>query len=353
METLPSYRELKSCLPLQETDRLFIAGCRQTVRTIINGIDPRLLLIVGPCSIHDSLSAKEYAVKLRELANNVSKEFFILMRGYCEKPRTLIGWKGYLYDPHLNQSNDIKTGIRWTRQLFLELTKLRIPIATEFLDPLTAFYYDDLISWGSIGARTSSSQPHRQLASHLDMAVGIKNGVSGHVSSAIDGVACASHAHTYMGISDCGHPTVVRSHGNKYAHIVLRGGDKGPNFDHLSISETSLHLKKAQCPPCILIDCSHQNSEKRYDKQPFVFQSVIEQIMNGNRNIRGLLMESHLKAGSQSLTENPAHLEYGISITDACLDWHTTEQSILQNAHLLHQNHIKQVKSRHLETTHI
>lgn len=338
MQPLPSYKKLKEELPLADSQVVFIEQSRQTIRNILSGIDSRLLLIVGPCSIHDPISAKEFAYRLIKLAEQVSNDFFIVMRTYFEKPRTTSGWKGFLYDPYLDGSNDLKAGIELTRELLLELTALGIPAATEFLDPLTAFYYDDLISWGSIGARTSSSQPHRQLASGVCMPIGIKNDISGNVSTAIHGLICASLPHTHLGMSEVGYPTTIQTKGNTDTHLVLRGGEEGPNYHSLFVQEALLQLKQHELPQRILIDCSHQNSGKRHDQQSRVFESIVEQIIAGNESIRGIMLESHLYAGNQSLLKNPSQLEYGISITDGCLDWHTTEALVLKQANRLVYN---------------
>jgi 3-deoxy-7-phosphoheptulonate synthase len=327
MEVLPSYKELKCRFPLTDRQQGFIEQSRQMVRQILGGTDPRLLLIIGPCSIHDLSSAKEFATHLKKLSLEISPYFSLIMRVYCEKPRSSTGWKGFLYDPFLDGSHDIQQGIQWTRQLLLELADLQVPAATEFLDPLTAFYYDDLITWGSIGARTSSSQPHRQLASSLLMPIGIKNGVAGNLSAAVNGVSVASSPQTYLGLNLDGQLATIRTLGNQDTHIVLRGGDNGPNYDLSSVQEALRRLGVAQLPPRLLIDCSHQNSGKRYDKQPLVFQSILHQIVEGNSAIRGLLLESHLYEGNQPLL-NPSHLKYGISITDGCLDWYSTERLI-------------------------
>jgi len=262
MPFLPTYQELKSQISLFPSAKLFIEQSRQTIRKILFGQDPRLLLIVGPCSIHDISSAKEYARRLKILSEKISNHFFIIMRAYCEKPRTASGWKGYLYDPYLDGSHDMKVGIQGTRQLLLDLAEMEVPTATEFLDPLTAHYYDDLISWGSIGARTSSSQPHRQLASGLTMPIGFKNGVAGNVSSAINGVISASYPHTYMGINEMGVPYIMKTKGNKDCHVVLRGGENGPNYDSSSVLEVLKKLDQ-HLLQSLLIDCSHHNSSIR------------------------------------------------------------------------------------------
>lgn len=337
MELLPSYKEFKKNYPLSYTLNSFIESSRRTICDIISGKDPRLLIIVGPCSIHDKISSLDFAKHLQHLIASISNQFFIVMRAYPEKPRTSSGWKGFLYDPHLDGSNDIKTGIMWTRQLLLELAQMQVPVATEFLDPITAFYYDDLVSWGSIGARTSSSQPHRQLASGLQMPIGMKNGVAGNISAAINGVISASYAHVYMGLNENGAPGIIKTKGNPHAHIVLRGGENGSNYDPQTVAEALKRLEHAHLIPRLVVDCSHHNSGKRHEKQPGIFNSVLRQIIEGNTNIRGLMLESHLLGGSQRLI-TPSNLKYGISITDPCLDWHSTEKLITQSASLLNQN---------------
>lgn len=326
MERLPSYSELKCHLPVSPSQSAFIEQSRHTIGKILSGADQRLLLIVGPCSIHDPASAKEFAVHLKELASSVSSQFFLAMRVYCEKPRTIAGWKGFLYDPFLDGSNQIQAGIEKTRELLLDLAEIGVPAATEFLDPITAFYYDDLISWGSIGARTSASQTHRQLASALSMPIGIKNGIAGNVSAAIDGVIAASHPHTYLGVNESGAKSVIRTKGNPGTHIVLRGGETGPNYDPQSVSDAISKLEQANLVPHLLIDCSHHNSNKQYFHQTVVFQSILQQIIEGNTNIRGLMLESHLFAGNQPLSLDPKELKHGVSVTDPCLDWQSTSQ---------------------------
>ncbi len=337
MESLPSYKKLKSSFPLLPSQQVFIEESRQTVRAILNGTDSRLLLIVGPCSVHDILSSKEFATQLRQLATTVASQFFVIMRAYFEKPRTATGWKGFLYDPLLDGSHAIHLGIEWTRQLLLDLATLQVPVATEFLDPLTAFYYEDLITWGSIGARTSSSQTHRQLASGLSVPIGFKNGIAGNISAAVSGSLAASRPQTYMKICEQGFPVIARTAGNPDVHVVLRGGDSGPNYGPSFVSETLARLGHVQLPARLLIDCSHQNSGKRFDRQPGVFQSVIHQIAEGNTNIRGLMLESHLQAGNQLLSQDLSQLQYGLSITDACLDWSSTDHLIQWGAQYLHQ----------------
>lgn len=326
--TLPSYKQFKEKYSLSIKQRNFIENSRETIRNILNGVDSRLLLILGPCSIHDTEATLAFAKRFSSSFNTISSQFFPIMRAYCEKPRTTYGWKGFLYDPHLDGSYDMATGISMTRQLMLELTELEIPLATEFLDPITSLYYDDLISWGSIGARTSLSQPHRQHASGLKMPIGIKNCVTGSISAAINGVLVASDAHTYLGMNEEGLLARITTPGNRDAHIVLRGGETGPNYGPESINFALKKLELVRLPPRLIVDCSHQNSGKNPVQQKVVFQSMIAQIIEGNWNIKGLMIESHLREGCQILSKDPLSLQFGLSVTDPCLDWESTKQLI-------------------------
>lgn len=337
MDSLPSYYELKSAHPLSHTQYCFIEKNRKTVRSILSGADPRLLLIIGPCSIHDPVSAKEFAERLQKLAKIVSPYFFLVMRTYFEKPRTASGWKGFLYDPVLDNSHQMQKGIEWSRQLLLDLAAMEVPAAAEFLDPLTAFYYDDLITWGSIGARTASSQIHRHLASALSIPIGFKNGVAGNLSAAVNGALAATHPHTFMCLGNHGKPIITRTTGNPDAHIVLRGGETGPNYDPSSVNEALTRLEHVKLPPCLLIDCAHHNSGKKHDRQPLVFQSAIHQVIEGNTSIRGLMIESHLEEGNQLIPPSPLSLKYGVSVTDPCLDWRSTARLIEWGAERLQQ----------------
>jgi 3-deoxy-7-phosphoheptulonate synthase len=335
MNFLPSYKEMKAKFLLSNTQANFIEKSREITRNILNGNDSRLLLIVGPCSIHDSLSAKEFAQRLHSL--QVDSQFFVVMRAYCEKPRTSLGWKGFFYDPFLDGSYAIREGIEQTRQLLIELASLEIPVATEFLDPMTAYYYDDLITWGSIGARTSSSQPHRQLASHLSMPIGFKNGMTGNITAAIHGVVAASKPTTCIQLNEQAQLEIIHTKGNVDAHVVLRGGETGPNYHSLIVKETLFRLEKANLKARLLIDCSHQNSGKNPSRQSEVFQSVLHQIKQGNKNIRGIMLESHLFGGQQEIPKDLSSLKYGVSLTDSCLDWETTSQIIQWGASMLQE----------------
>lgn len=325
---LPPPNTILKEFPTSPTHQQFIRKSRQTIKNILDGNDPRCLLIMGPCSIHDPSAAKEYAGELKKL-DDLSDLFFIVMRTYFEKPRTALGWKGMLYDPWLNGTHDIATGIRLTRKLLLELADMGIPTASEFLEPASAFYYGDLVSWGCIGARTSASQIHRQLASGLPMPTAFKNSVDGSVDNAINGILSASHPHTFMGINAEGLLSAIHTKGNSYGHLVLRGAEQHTNYDPQSISNALEKLRKAQLPSCLLIDCSHDNSLRQHEAQISVFQSVINQRAEGNYNIRGVLLESHLHAGNQHLHSDTLKLKYGVSVTDPCLNWEKTERLVL------------------------
>ncbi len=324
---LPSPQEIKTQFPLSASAAAFIQQARETAKQIISGMQARKALIVGPCSIHDRKSALEYATRFKELAQAVNRSSFLLMRVYAEKPRTSTGWKGLVYDPHLNGTHDIKTGLIWTRELLLMLAEMGVPCATEFVDPLAALYFDDLITWGFIGARTSSSQPHRQFASTLNFPIGFKNATDGNLDSAIHGVLSAAEAHAALHIDGQGRLCAIQSQGNTYTHIVLRGAYDTTNYDRISVQRAMNQLKSYGLPQRVMIDCSHGNCQKRFDKQQEAFLSVLEQIEQGNDQIFGLMLESHLEAGSQPLTD-PAQLKYAVSITDPCLDWETTQKLI-------------------------
>lgn len=273
--------------------------------------------------------AKEYAAKLRELAPRVSDSFLILMRVYFEKPRTTTGWKGLLYDPHLDGSHAINEGLHLTRKLLLDIAKLGIPTAAELLDPISCYYFSDLISWACIGARTSESQIHRQMASALPMPVAFKNSTTGNIEVAVNGVLTAGVPHAFFGINELGQTAWVSSEGNPHCHIVLRGGENKPNYDPESIAKALSFLEQHHLPSRIIVDCSHDNSNHKHEEQPAVFKSIMHQILEGERSIRGLILESHLVAGNQPLPKDLNHMKYAVSLTDPCLDWKTTESLIL------------------------
>jgi len=327
IHNLLSPEELISNLPINAHQERFVAQSREVIKHVLDGKDSRFLLIIGPCSIHDIASTKEYARKLSQLVQSMKNAFQIVMRVYFEKPRTSLGWKGFLYDPWLNGTCDIQSGLIHARQLLIDLADMEIPAGTEFLDPFTAHYFGDLISWGCIGARTSSSPIHRQLASALPMPVAFKNSTEGSVSNAIHGIISAASQHSHMSFNHHG-VTVVQTNGNPDCHIVLRGGERSPNYDPQSISKTLALLKNANLPQRVLVDCAHDNSFKEHEKQQIVFESVLQQVVRGNESIRGALLESHLYPGKQSFPLDPSQLQYGVSLTDGCLGWEQTERLI-------------------------
>ena len=305
-----------------------IASHRKSMEEIISGVDDRMLMIVGPCSIHDTKAGLEYALKLRELANKVEDKIFIAMRVYFEKPRTTLGWKGFINDPSLNGKEDVSRGLLEARKFLMEVCELGLPTATEWLEPFTPQYLGDLVSWGAIGARTTESQPHRLIASGLSMPIGFKNGTGGSIQIAVDAILAARSKHVFLGIDDNGLASIVKTNGNMSGHLVLRGGKDGPNYNAESVSIAVQMLKDNDLYPSLIVDCSHANSNKDHTRQPLVFKDVIGQRIEGNKNIVGVMVESHLKAGKQDLGDDPSNLEYGMSITDACVDWSQTEDLI-------------------------
>lgn len=329
MTNLPSPFALKREMALSAAQARFIHSSRKKAADILFGKDPRIACIVGPCSIHDLPSALEYAGRLKELSREAERSFFLVMRVFCEKPRTRSGWKGLIYDPDLDGTSDLAKGLRLARSLFLKLADLQIPAATEFLDPLIASYFDDLATWGFIGARTSASQPHRQLASSLPFPVGFKNSVYGEIGAALNGIHNARNPHVYFGIGESGSIAALRSPGNPLTHLVLRGSDAKPNFDRESIAAASIDLKRHGLEPRLVVDCSHGNSAKDHRRQGAVFQDLLAQIEKGSRKIAGVMLESNLSAGSQRHAEDPASLNYGLSITDSCIGWEETEELLL------------------------
>jgi 3-deoxy-7-phosphoheptulonate synthase len=329
---LKSPRALKENLPMSEEVNRTVAGARKTVQKILRGQDERLLVVVGPCSIHDPNAALEYAEKLAKLRAELSERLFIVMRVYFEKPRTTVGWKGLINDPHLDGSYDIETGLEKARRLLLEVAKLELPAGTEFLDSISPQYIADLVSWAAIGARTTESQTHREMASGLSMPVGFKNGTDGGLQIALDAMQAAQAPHSFLGIDQDGFTSIVRTRGNCDGHVVLRGGHSRTNYDEESIAQTVAALEKAGQNPGLMVDCSHANSLKKHARQEEVARSAVEQRANGNKAIIGLMIESFLNEGNQPLTENPADLKYGVSITDACLSWEATER-VLRSAH--------------------
>ncbi|MDP4527946.1 3-deoxy-7-phosphoheptulonate synthase [Alkalimonas delamerensis] len=319
---------LKQALPLSEQGALFVQQARQTIADIIHGRDPRLLVVTGPCSIHDPVSALEYAERLKELQQRYSDSLYIVMRVYFEKPRTTVGWKGFINDPHLNDSFDLETGLTWGRELLLKLVEMELPTATEALDPISPQYLSDLISWAAIGARTVESQTHREMASGLSMPVGFKNGTDGNLSIALNALQSAASPHRFIGLSQRGEVALVETKGNPDGHIILRGG-KQPNYDEKSIGEAVAALDKLALATAVVVDCSHGNSNKDHNRQPEVATAVIAQRQAGNKAIIGIMLESHLHAGRQDIVNGKAPL-YGVSVTDACIDWDTTAKLLAE-----------------------
>jgi len=321
--------DLKRDLPMTEAAAATVVRGRSTVQSILDRQDHRLMIVVGPCSIHDVEAAMDYAHRLRELATAVADTLFIVMRVYFEKPRTTVGWKGLINDPHLDDSFCIEEGLHIGRRLLLDIAELGLPAATEALDPISPQYLQDLISWSAIGARTTESQTHREMASGLTSAVGFKNGTDGSLTVAINALQSVSKPHHFLGINGEGRVAIIKTRGNPYAHIVLRGGDGKPNYDSVSVSLCEQALLKAGVAANIMVDCSHANSNKNHELEPLVIDNVTNQILEGNRSIIGLMIESHLVAGNQKLSANRAAMVYGQSVTDACIDWPTTEAALL------------------------
>ncbi|MBM4197014.1 MAG: 3-deoxy-7-phosphoheptulonate synthase [Gammaproteobacteria bacterium] len=325
---LPSPAALKVELPASGAVTDFVARSRRAIQAIIDGHDPRLFVVVGPCSIHDTKAALEYAARLRALAAEVEDSLLVVMRVYFEKPRTTIGWKGLINDPDMDDSCRMEKGIRAARRLLLDLAEMGIPTATEALDPVMPQYMGELISWTAIGARTTESQTHREMASGLSTPVGFKNGTDGGLQVAVNALKSARRPHHFLGINQDGRPAVIHTRGNAYGHVVLRGGGGRPNYDSVCVRQCEQALEKAGLPARIVIDCSHGNSNKDHNLQPLVMRDCVEQVAHGNRSIIGLMLESHLDAGNQEIPADLGKLRYGVSVTDACIDWATTEAAI-------------------------
>lgn len=320
--------EVKAKVPLTKTAEQTILKFRQELEHILDFRDTRKFIVVGPCSIHDPKAAIEYAEKLKILADKVKDKFLLVMRVYFEKPRTTVGWKGLINDPDMNDSFHVERGILIARTLLVKLAELGLPTGTEALDPIIPQYISELISWSAIGARTTESQTHREMASGLSMPVGFKNGTDGNIQVALNALKAAKTPHSFLGINQRGQVSVFETRGNAYGHIILRGGHQ-PNFDPENIKITEEQLKAANLPPRIVIDCSHGNTNKDYKLQPVVFENVIQQIIDGNTSIIGLMLESNLYEGNQPITEKVEDLKYGVSVTDKCISWEETERIIL------------------------
>jgi len=324
-ELLITPQELWQAQPMSETVKNTVADSRGAIQNILERKDYRLFVVVGPCSIHDPVAAMEYARRLQALARELSDTLYIVMRVYFEKPRTTVGWKGLINDPHLDDSFKLEEGLQLGRKLLLDILELGLPTSTEALDPISPQYLQDLISWSAIGARTTESQTHREMASGLSSAVGFKNGTDGGLTVATNALQSVASPHRFLGINRQGQVSVFTTKGNAYGHIVLRGGSAGPNYDSVNVKLCEQALKKAGVAENIMVDCSHANSSKNPELQPLVVENVANQILEGNQSIVGLMIESHLKAGNQSIPADLADLEYGVSITDGCIDWETTE----------------------------
>jgi 3-deoxy-7-phosphoheptulonate synthase len=324
-QPLPSPAVLRERLPVNTALAAHIEQHRQTIRNILDGKDSRLLVITGPCSLHDPKSALEYGHRLAELAAQLGDKIFIVMRAYVEKPRTTVGWKGMLYDPHLDGSNDIATGLNVSRHLLLDLARLGLPLATELLNPMAADYLGDLLSWAAIGARTTESQIHREMVSGLALPVGFKNGTDGSIDVACDAMGAAIHPHTHLGMDEHGHSALLQTAGNLDTHLVLRGGHDGPNYDANNVQRATAALKNKGCNPRLIVDCSHANSGKDPLRQPAVLQNLLQQRAQGQTAIAGIMLESHLHDGKQGQGKP---LQHGLSITDGCLGWDKTRAAL-------------------------
>ena len=317
---IPAPYELVNKYPINDQISKMVYGTRNEISQILHNKDDRLFVVVGPCSIHDPESALEYAEKLVKENKRLSKNILVIMRVYFEKPRTTVGWKGLINDPDINETFNIAKGVELARKLLIDIAELGLPAGTEFLDPISPQYVTDIISWGAIGARTAESQIHRELASGLSCPIGIKNGTDGGLKAAIDGIQAANHSHVFLGATKEADIAMLKTAGNNDTHIILRGG-KEPNYDSESVESTLVALREAEVNESIMIDASHGNSQKIFKQQIPVVESICEQILNGNNNIRGVMIESHLNEGNQKISES---LKYGQSITDACMGWEDT-----------------------------
>jgi 3-deoxy-7-phosphoheptulonate synthase len=328
-EILLTPEQLKEGIPLTEKAAGTIHQGRNAVQEILSREDHRIFIVVGPCSIHDVEAALDYAQRLKKLAADVSDTLMLIMRVYFEKPRTTIGWKGLINDPYLDDSFKISDGLQIGRRLLMDIAELGLPTSTEALDPISPQYLQDLITWSAIGARTTESQTHREMASGLSSSVGFKNGTDGGLEVAINALKSVSKPHRFLGINAQGKVAVISTNGNPYGHIVLRGGNNKPNYDSVSVSLCEQELIKAGVKNNIMVDCSHANSNKNHELQPLVMENVTNQILEGNRSIVGIMVESNLLSGNQKISPHREEMEYGKSVTDACIDWPTTERAIL------------------------
>jgi 3-deoxy-7-phosphoheptulonate synthase len=333
-DSMPTPEELHARLPLSDTAGNVVMRSREALRNILDRKDPRLFVVVGPCSIHDPAAGLDYARRLKALQEEVKESLLLVMRVYFEKPRTTTGWKGYINDPDMDDSFHIERGMQNARQFLLDVSELGLPTATEALDPISPQFLGDLIAWTAIGARTTESQTHREMSSGLSTPVGFKNGTDGDIGIAINAILSASHPHSFLGINGQGRVSIVRTRGNRYGHVVLRGGDGRPNYDTVSVAMAEQALAKAKLPANIVVDCSHANSFKNPELQPLVMADVVNQVRLGNRSLVGVMIESNIVAGKQSIPEDLSQLKYGCSVTDGCVGWDTTEK-MLRDAHAL------------------
>lgn len=322
-------QELKTKLPLTEIAEKTVWNSRKEIENILDCVDYRKFIVVGPCSIHNVEAAEEYAARLKPLAEKVKDQLLLIMRVYFEKPRTTVGWKGLINDPDMDDSFQINKGLEIARSLLIKLAEMELPAATEALDPIIPQYISELISWSAIGARTTESQTHREMASGLSMPVGFKNGTDGGIEVALNALHSASTPHHFLGIDQTGRVSIFKTKGNAYGHTILRGGGGKPNFDATNVKKVEEKLKQANLPPRIVIDCSHGNSNKDYKLQAVALESAIQQIVDGNTSIVGMMLESHLHEGNQPIPSDLKELKHGVSITDKCISWEETEKLIL------------------------
>lgn len=338
VDHMPSPLEIQSRVPLSERAAATVLKGRKALADILDRRDERIFVVLGPCSIHDPVAGLDYARRLKALADEVADTILLVMRVYFEKPRTSVGWKGFINDPYMDDSFRIDEGMEEARRFLLDVNEIGLPAGTEALDPIGPQYYGDLISWTAIGARTSESQTHREMSSGLSSPVGFKNATDGDLDVAINAILSASNPHSFLGISPKGETAILRTRGNRYGHIVLRGGGGRPNYDTVSVSLAEKALAKASLPQNIVVDCSHANSWKNPELQPLVMKDVMHQIREGNRSIVGMMVESHIEAGNQSIPKDLSQLRYGCSVTDACVDWSTTEKMIRDAARVLRES---------------
>ena len=334
-DPMPSPEEIHLRVPLSGNATQTVMQSREALRNILDRKDHRLFAVVGPCSIHDPVAGLDYARRLKALADEIGDTLLLVMRVYFEKPRTTTGWKGYINDPDMDDSFQVNKGMEKARAFLRDVAELGLPAATEALDPISPQYLGDLIAWTAIGARTAESQTHREMSSGLSTPVGFKNGTNGDVSIAINAILSASRPHNFLGINGEGKTSIVRTSGNPYGHLVLRGGDGRPNYDTVSISIVEQALTKGKLPHNIVVDCSHANSFKKPELQPLVMSDIVNQVRYGNRSLVGVMIESNLFAGNQPIPEDLSQLKYGCSVTDACVDWETTEQMLREAANQL------------------